>query len=828
MVAQVEKVLILQRQKLFPATPVITVVNNCGSSVLSTNAAGSLSWSTGGTDSSITVNTSGNYTVTVSNNGCGSTSAVAAVTVNDIPAVAAISGPTSVTVGGSVQLTNATANGVWSSNSAVATVDANTGLVTSVSVGTATISYTVITAAGCSTTVSASITVNPNCVIPAFSAVANITVNTTVGCTAAVSYVTNVSGSPAPAVTYIFSGATIGSGSGTGSGSVFNKGVTNVTVKASNSCGSKKLYFTITVIDATAPVITDVPDQSFCVSGASYTIPAISASDNCGITSVTYAVTGATTRTGTGYNASGAFNPGTSTITWKVKDAAENISTNSTIVTINAIPAASIVAGSANDFCNKLTLTGSSSVTGATYRWVYGNSTVGSNQQISLGQTNADGVYQLFVTANGCSSVAANYNFQKQNLASSYTILTFDDAKFNKYSKVASGSVGVMTIKGKAEFQKYSSISGAGSFVKAPKIDMNGYGISITTQIIGVANVTLPTMQYNTASAKYLPNYTAYSNNATLTANYNTLTVKRNVSITVTGNTFGTIRLEEGASIRFTNPVLNIETLEVDKGIQNNTYSYVRFAPNTSVRVSTKVKIGSEVLVNPENNKVTFYMGDAKCDDERFSVKGGDTRVIANIYMPDGKLKVQSTDSDNDDRDACDHNAHYSWNCKHKGHEHDDCDHKSHKASDCSDDVYMTGFFIVEKLESKGNTVIWNSFDCSAGPSTIVNSKKSTNGIVQTATSETAVTKATAEEELKVTVMPNPSTTYFTLKFESRYETPVSLRVMDGSGKVVDAKSKIGANSTIQIGHNYSSGTYYAEFVQGSKRQVIQLIKLRG
>jgi sugar lactone lactonase YvrE len=86
----------------------------------------------------------------------------------------------------------------------------------------------------------------------------------------------------------------------------------------------------------------------------------------------------------------------------------------------------------------------------------------------------------------------------------------------------------------------------------------------------------------------------------------------------------------------------------------------------------------------------------------------------------------------------------------------------------------------------------------------------------------------TAVEELKVTVMPNPSTTYFTLKLESRYETPVTMRVMDSRGRVVDAKSKIGANSTIQIGHNYAGGIYYAELIQGAQRKVVQLMKGKG
>jgi hypothetical protein len=86
----------------------------------------------------------------------------------------------------------------------------------------------------------------------------------------------------------------------------------------------------------------------------------------------------------------------------------------------------------------------------------------------------------------------------------------------------------------------------------------------------------------------------------------------------------------------------------------------------------------------------------------------------------------------------------------------------------------------------------------------------------------------TSDEDFTVKVAPNPSTSYFTLKFESRYATPLNLRVMDASGRTIDAKSKVGSNSTIQIGHNYSSGTYYAEILQGTKRKVVQLIKARG
>ncbi len=590
---------------------------------------------------------------------------------------------------------------------------------------------------------------------------------------------------------------------------------------------------TIVVTDNEKPVIACAPDVVFCANYGgvtTYTINALTAGDNCGILSTTYAVTGATTRSGSGNNASGVFAVGVSTITWTVTDTHGNVSVCSTKVTINPLPVASFVSSNADAFCNKTTLTASSNINPATYSWTSG-STPGSfiaNADLVLGLTNADGIYKVFVKATntGCiSEFAASYNYQKQNLAGNYTILAYKEVELGKYNKVQTGSVGVMTAKGEAEFNAYTSVNGPGAFVKSPKIDKDGSGIVIPTQIIGLANVTLPTMQYNTATTNNLPSYTASVNNATLTGSYKNLTVKKGVSVTVTASTFGSIRLEEGASIRFTSSVLNIDNLSADRGAKNNDYSYIRFAPNTSVRMSGYVSFGSQVLVNPEANKVTFYMGDLRNDEEKFTVKGGDTKVIANIIMPDGKLRVTATDCDDDNHDSCDHKAHDARNCKHRGHDHNDCDHRAHTAASCNDDVYMTGLFIAEEVESKGNTVIWNSYDCSSPvPSYSVNAAATATN----ATVESKEAGVTTEEELKITVMPNPSTTYFTLKLESKYATPVNMRVMDGRGRVIDAKSQIGSNSTIQIGHNYSSGTYYAELIQGTQRKVVQLIKARG
>jgi hypothetical protein len=89
---------------------------------------------------------------------------------------------------------------------------------------------------------------------------------------------------------------------------------------------------------ATCPVVPPV-----CVEpDGTYEIPPLEASDNCnGTLTITYVITGATERTSTNNNAtdaSGAFNIGTSIITWTVTDACGNVSTCSTTVIINPKP----------------------------------------------------------------------------------------------------------------------------------------------------------------------------------------------------------------------------------------------------------------------------------------------------------------------------------------------------------------------------------------------------------------------------------------------------------------------------------------------------------
>jgi hypothetical protein len=73
------------------------------------------------------------------------------VTVNPMPVIAAITGTNTICVGNTASLSNATNGGVWStSNNSIATINGS-GLVTGVSAGNATITYTVTNSFGCTT-----------------------------------------------------------------------------------------------------------------------------------------------------------------------------------------------------------------------------------------------------------------------------------------------------------------------------------------------------------------------------------------------------------------------------------------------------------------------------------------------------------------------------------------------------------------------------------------------------------------------------------------------------------------------------------------------------
>ncbi|MFC7526915.1 Calx-beta domain-containing protein [Parapedobacter sp. GCM10030251] len=118
-------------------------------------------WSDGSTENTLTVTDAGTYSVIVQYpDGCSISGDI--VITKSTVTVEPITGADAVCVGSTTTLQSVTEGGVWSSSdAAIATVDAATGVVTGIAPGTATITYTVTNDEGCTGSQQMTITVNP-------------------------------------------------------------------------------------------------------------------------------------------------------------------------------------------------------------------------------------------------------------------------------------------------------------------------------------------------------------------------------------------------------------------------------------------------------------------------------------------------------------------------------------------------------------------------------------------------------------------------------------------------------------------------------------------
>lgn len=121
----------------------------------------------------------------------------------------------------------------------------------------------------------------------------------------------------------------------------YGLGLTTVNWTITNAAGKVVVVMRqyVLVRDTLKPILVPPPTQTFCSnSNSSYTIPQLQASDNCGILSVTYKTEGATIRSGTGIDASGTFNKGTTWLYWRVTDSSGNVQAAATKVIVKDCP----------------------------------------------------------------------------------------------------------------------------------------------------------------------------------------------------------------------------------------------------------------------------------------------------------------------------------------------------------------------------------------------------------------------------------------------------------------------------------------------------------
>ena len=556
-----------------------------------------------------------------------------------------------------------------------------------------------------------------------------------------------------------------------------------ITVTVADGCGNIAIKTYNTRIDNTPPTVTTGSIASCYTTVAAAqaaAIAATTATDNCpGILTKSASTSGTCSAVITVTVADGCGNITIKTYTTRIDNTLPVITckANQTRLTNNGYCTYTAVGTefnvlSATDNCP--------GVVGLSY--TLSGATSGSGINTLNGATFNTGITTVtWKATDGCGNFATcSFNITVNDVQNStgYIIYAKSSAKFGEENDI-NGDVGVTDANGSAEFKKNTDLNPF--FVKARNITVQlPANVSNRFYTPATGGPNPPFMIYNGTGGSGTLNANV---NGTYNGNYKNLTVKKGITATFTGNDFGKIKIEEGANVTFTAPAINLQELNVEKGKKNVNTTDVYFVNPTSVKVSEKVTVEEDCMINVNGPKVTFYLGDSKKDEEKFIVTGDNTMITLNIMIPNGKLKVSG-------------GPRYGT---------------------------MTGWFITEKIESDGKKTIWNKYDCSATPQF---AKVSSENIEPQIEKPIEVETPVVVDQFAVKVYPNPTPGDFNIQVITKSNEPIMVRIMDVSGTVVQASTKLAKQGLIALANRLPGGTYFVEVTQGKDRSVTKLVKL--
>ncbi len=333
-----------------------------------------------------------NYTVT-STSGCSATAGIT-VTISPAPSVAAVMGTTDQCIGTTTTLIDITSGGTWSSsNPAVAAISASTGLLTAISAGTTTISYSIAGGTGCAGVASITDTVST---MPAHAAITGTT-NACAGTTTTLSIPTGIGttgGTWSSGNTAIATVNTAGTVTG------ITAGTTYIYYTVSNACGS--------VRDSALVTIHALPDAG--TVSALFTSVCAGSELNLAETTTGGTWSSADPAIAT-VNTAGAVTgvtAGTTVINYTVTNTSGCTAEAAITITIgNALPLATVSPATATicpGHAAVMTVTGAG--TGVTYEWLRNGIEIsGANAESYTAATT--GSYSVIVSNGSCSETIA-------------------------------------------------------------------------------------------------------------------------------------------------------------------------------------------------------------------------------------------------------------------------------------------------------------------------------------------------------------------------------------------------------------------------------------
>jgi hypothetical protein len=91
---------------------------------------------------------------------------------------------------------------------------------------------------------------------------------------------------------------------------------------------------------------------------------------------------------------------------------------------------------------------------------------------------------------------------------------------------------------------------------------------------------------------------------------------------------------------------------------------------------------------------------------------------------------------------------------------------------------------------------------------------------------EISVDDKVGSKDFQVLAMPNPSSTIFNLQIKGTNDSPVTVKILDMFGQVVEVHQKIASNTSLKVGRRLAAGSYFAEVTQGNQRKIVRLVKV--
>lgn len=386
------------------------------------------------------------------------------VTINALPSVTS---PSNVCVGNTASL-SPSSGGTWiSNNTSVATVT-NSGVITGVSSGNVTFTFT--NSATLCTATTNSVTVNspPSCSITGTGGpVCPSSNNTFTGPAGMATYSWSISSGSA-SIGGAANQQSVSVTSGTGCNTSY---VLSLTITDSNGCSSTCTK-TVTVQDVTAPVITcpTAPSPVSVTSGSTYVHSGTSwdatATDDCsGAITYSASLTGSTTNTSVSTLNGVAFNIGTTHVVWRATDGC----TNSGTCTFDVV----VLAGS--DL--KLTKTGPATAS------------VGSAVTYTLTVENLGPTDAPVVTIT--DALPASFSNQQFSINGG-TNWTSWTGSYQLPSALANGASQSILVRGTPDCTVLGTVTNTASVALSPYTDLN-LANNTSTVVTTISDITAPT-----------------------------------------------------------------------------------------------------------------------------------------------------------------------------------------------------------------------------------------------------------------------------------------------------------------------------------------------